>query len=144
MKKKLLSISILTLLISASVFAEVPADIAALADRDGVYKGSQDTSGAACKIVIEKGDENVDSLYIDSPEYFMTHVTLKDLKRTEKNGVATYETNQPGTGSTCGHYPLLSYKKTMIVTKTSLTVKQVFRCLLDWSATTTLETCTVK
>jgi hypothetical protein len=150
MNKKLLSISTLSLLISSSLFAEVPKDIAALTDREGTYTGStngkvnETTRDSACEIVIEKDEENSDSLHIDSAEYFETNVSLKDLKRTEKNGVATYETNN-SSWKICGHaYPLLSYKKTMVVTKNSLTVKQVYYCAFDWSSTTSLETCTVK
>jgi hypothetical protein len=144
------SIGTLIFLISTSTFAEIPADIAKLAGRAGTFtftsdgENNQGTDGTDCSIEIEKDEENGDSLHIDSEAYFETNVSLKGLKRTEKNGVATYQTNN-ATWSICGKYPLLSYNKTMIVTINSLSVKQVYYCLGDgWSSTTSIETCTLK
>lgn len=150
MKFTLLSLLSLSF-ISFSLNAQLPAEIAKMAGKEGVFtslyngKNVADESGTNCSI--EESQYGEGSVIIESVSYFTPTAHLEGAARSEKRGQVEYVTTSNGKrpgGSVCGDYsPLTSYTQSVIVSKTSLTIKEKFTCAL-FDRNEIIATCTLK
>lgn len=150
MKSTKLSLFLLCF-ISFSLNAQLPAEIAKMAGKEGVFtslyngKNVADESGTNCSI--EESQYGEGSVIIESVSYFTPTAHLEGAAKSEKRGQVEYVTTSNGKrpgGSVCGDYsPLTSYTQSVIVSKTSLTIKEKFTCAL-FDRNEIIATCTLK
>lgn len=136
---------------AAHASSGLPADINALVGKTGeftsLYNGKtfEAENGGACSIEESEYGEGV--VVIEAATHFKPSADLEGATKATSNGVTTYTTNSNGKrpgGSVCGDFsPLTSYKKTVIVTKNSLTIKQKYTCAI-FDRNEIVETCTIK
>ena len=130
--------------------AATPTEIKNLINKSGeftsLYNGKvfEAENGGHCTVSFNEDEEVVS---IDAGTYFAIKADLEGAKREISAKEIVYTTTDNGKrvgGSVCGDYiPLTSYKKSVIITKNSLTVKQKFTCAV-FDRNEIVETCTIK
>lgn len=96
---------------------------------------------------MEESEYGEGSVIISADTYFTPTAHLDDADRSVKGDTVVYTTTSNGKrpgGSVCGDMiPLTSYKQTVIVTKSSLSIREKFSCaVLDRNDI--VQTCTLK
>lgn len=148
--KLTMTMALMTAFFVSQVNAATPPEIAKLLKTSGDFtsltngKVFEAENGGPCTIEFNE-DEKVVS--IEAGTYFPIKADLEDAKREISAKEVIYTTTDNGKrvgGSVCGDYiPLTSYKKTVIVTKDSLTVKQKYTCAV-FDRNEIIEKCTIK
>lgn len=137
--------------IATSAHAALPSEMADLQGRPGTLvttmsgKVLERESNIDC--TIEESDYGEGSVILSAGTYFTPTAHLDDAKREVKGSTVTYTTTSNGKrvgGSVCGDIaPLTSYKQTVIVTPTSLTIREKFTCAI-FDRNDIVTTCTLK
>ena len=139
--------------IATSAHAGLPKEMDHLKNRKGTlittYSGKvyENESNIECSITEAAYDDGTDSVMIDAGSYFPATGFLEGSKKEVKGETIVYTLNDSGKrpgGSACGDMsPLTSYKKTVTVTKNSLTIREKFTCAIfdrnDYIRTWTLK-----
>lgn len=137
--------------IASQVHAALPTEIAKLQGRSGILVTTSNgkvldrESNIDC--TVEESEYGEGSVIISADTYFTPTAHLDDADRSVKGDTVVYTTTSNGKrpgGSVCGDMiPLTSYKQTVIVTKSSLSIREKFSCaVLDRNDI--VQTCTLK
>lgn len=137
--------------IATSAHAALPTEMAKLQGRPGTlmsyFNGDVFESESNIDCTIEESEYGEGSVILKAGTYFTPSADLEDAEKKVKGDTVTYTTTSTGKrvgGSVCGDMvPLTSYKQTVIVTKTSLTIREKFTCAI-FDRNDIVTTCTLK
>lgn len=139
--------------IATTAHAGLPKEMNHLKGRTGTLittfsgKVYASESNIECSVTEATYDDGTDSVMIDAASYFPATGFLEGSKKSVKGDSIVYTLNDSGKrpgGSACGDMvPLTSYKKTVEVTKNSLTIREKFTCAV-FDRNDYIRTCTLK
>jgi hypothetical protein len=148
---KKISILFSLLVLATNTYAALPKDIAQLQGRAGVLVTTQNGKVVANEsnihCTVEESQYGEGSVIIEASTYFTPTAHLIGASREVSGSIVQYTTastgKRPG-GSVCGDIaPLTSYKQTVTVTPSSLTIREKFACAF-FDRNEVVQTCSLK
>ena len=145
-------LTILAVTINVNALAAIPAPVKNLMNKSGKFistfdgKEYAEEHGADCEVMLNPyGDEN--SIKIEAGAYFTPVAHFENNHKEKRKGdTIIYEMSDSGKrpgGSICGNTPLASYQKTVEVTGNTVSIKQKYRCFLEFKSTEIVQGCRI-
>ena len=148
---KKISILCALLILTSNANAALPKEIAKLQGKPGilvtVQNGKVYDNESNINCTIEESQYGEGSVIIEAGTYFTPTAHLDGAKKEVSGDTVVYTTTSNGKrpgGSACGDMiPLTSYKKTLTVTKNSISIREKFSCAII-DRYDIVQTCTLK